>query len=133
MANPLQYSYLENPMDRGAWWVPVLGIAKSWTQPKQFSMHTRLLNLLQTALLPQRFMQTHVIKQFLSRPLMNPMLLSLNGQLSPFILMDISIWTQLNPSLLLIFLKIFIDLFGCFGFQLQHVGSLVVACQLSQC
>ena len=24
--NPLQYSHLENPMDRGAWWV-----AKSWT------------------------------------------------------------------------------------------------------
>ena len=42
MANPLQYSYLENPMDRGAWWVPVLGIAKSWTQPKQFSMHKSL-------------------------------------------------------------------------------------------
>ena len=21
--NPLQYSYLENPMDRGAWWAPV--------------------------------------------------------------------------------------------------------------
>ena len=62
MANPLQYSYLENPMDRGAWWVAVLGTAKSWTQPKQFSMHTHLLNLLQTALLPQRFMQTHVIK-----------------------------------------------------------------------
>ena len=25
---PLQYSYLENPMDRGAWWATVLGIAK---------------------------------------------------------------------------------------------------------
>ena len=29
--NPLQYSYLENPMDRGAWWATVHGIAKSWT------------------------------------------------------------------------------------------------------
>ena len=29
---PLQYSCLENPMDRGAWWaVAVQGIAKSWT------------------------------------------------------------------------------------------------------
>ena len=28
---PLQYSCLENPMDRGAWWATVHGIAKSWT------------------------------------------------------------------------------------------------------
>ena len=27
----LQYSCLENPMDRGAWWVTVHGVAKSWT------------------------------------------------------------------------------------------------------
>ena len=26
---PLQYSYLENPMDRGAWWATVHGAAKS--------------------------------------------------------------------------------------------------------
>ena len=30
--NPLQYSYLENSMDRGAWWVTVHEIAKSWTR-----------------------------------------------------------------------------------------------------
>ena len=29
--NPLQYSCLENPMDRGAWWATVHGVAKSWT------------------------------------------------------------------------------------------------------
>ena len=29
--NPLCHSCLENPMDRGAWWVKVHGIAKSWT------------------------------------------------------------------------------------------------------
>ena len=29
--NPLQYSCLENPMDRGAWWTTVPGIEKSWT------------------------------------------------------------------------------------------------------
>ena len=29
--NPLQYSYLENLMDRGAWWATVRGVAKSWT------------------------------------------------------------------------------------------------------
>jgi len=27
--NPLQYSCLENCMDRGAWWATVLGVAKS--------------------------------------------------------------------------------------------------------
>ena len=30
--NPLQYSCLENPMDRRAWWATVHGITKSWTQ-----------------------------------------------------------------------------------------------------
>ena len=29
--NPLQYSCLENPMDRGAWWATVHGVSKSWT------------------------------------------------------------------------------------------------------
>ena len=30
--NPLQYSCLENPMDRGAWWATAHGVAKSQTQ-----------------------------------------------------------------------------------------------------
>ena len=30
--NPLQYSCLENPMDGGAWWPTVHGVAKSRTQ-----------------------------------------------------------------------------------------------------
>ena len=29
--NPLQYSCLENPMDRGAWWATVHGVTKSQT------------------------------------------------------------------------------------------------------
>ena len=29
--SPLQYSCLENPMDRGAWWVIVHGVTKSQT------------------------------------------------------------------------------------------------------
>ena len=28
---PLQYSCLENPMDRGAWWAAVRGVAESRT------------------------------------------------------------------------------------------------------
>ena len=31
MAPPLQYSCLENPMDGGAWWAAVHGVAKSRT------------------------------------------------------------------------------------------------------
>ena len=40
--NPLQYSCLENPMDRGAWRAAVHGLAKSQTRLKQLSMHTRM-------------------------------------------------------------------------------------------
>ena len=29
--NPLEYSYLENPMNRGAWWATVQRVAKSLT------------------------------------------------------------------------------------------------------
>ena len=29
--NPLQYSFLENPTDAGAWQATVHGVAKSWT------------------------------------------------------------------------------------------------------
>ena len=36
--NPLQYSLLRNPMDRGAWWATVHGLQKSRTW---LSMHTR--------------------------------------------------------------------------------------------
>ena len=32
--NPLQYSYLENPMDRRAWQAIVPRVVKSWTQLK---------------------------------------------------------------------------------------------------
>ena len=35
--NPLQYSFLENPMDRGAWWAAVHGVAKSRTQLSDFT------------------------------------------------------------------------------------------------
>ena len=39
--NPLQYSCLENPMDRRAWWATVHRVAKSRTQLKQFSRHAQ--------------------------------------------------------------------------------------------
>ena len=36
--NPLQYSCLENPLDRDAWWAAVRGVAQSQTQLKWLSM-----------------------------------------------------------------------------------------------
>ena len=37
--NRLQYSYLENPLDTGAWWAAVHGVAQSQTWLKRVSMH----------------------------------------------------------------------------------------------
>ena len=34
---PLQYSYLENPVDGGAWWATVNGVGKSQTQLSDFT------------------------------------------------------------------------------------------------
>ena len=57
--NPLQYSCLENPMNREAWWVTVHGVAKSWTRLKWLSTHARhevtlslFKNSKQTVLIP---------------------------------------------------------------------------------
>ena len=36
--NPLQYSCLKNSMDRGAWWVTVHGVTKSWTRLSDFTL-----------------------------------------------------------------------------------------------
>ena len=51
--NPLQYSCLESPVDRGALQTSVHGVAKSWTQLKQLSIAQTLFNSLS------------IIKQFL--------------------------------------------------------------------
>ena len=39
---PLQYSYLENSVERGAWWAAVHGIAKSRTRLRDQHFHFRL-------------------------------------------------------------------------------------------
>ena len=39
-SNPLQYSCLEDVMDRGAWRAAVQGVARHWTGLKRLSMHT---------------------------------------------------------------------------------------------
>ena len=44
--NPLQYSCLENPKDRGAWQATVHGVAESRTRLKQLGIHACTLYLL---------------------------------------------------------------------------------------
>ena len=41
--NPLQYSYLGNPMARGAWQAIVHGVAKRWTQLTLSVCQSRML------------------------------------------------------------------------------------------
>ena len=38
----LQYSCLENPGDRGAWWAAVCGVAQSWTRLKLLSSSSEM-------------------------------------------------------------------------------------------
>ena len=40
---PLQYSYLENSMDRGAWRATVHGVAKSWTRLSNSHTHMKVI------------------------------------------------------------------------------------------
>ena len=54
---PLQYSCLENPMDRGAWWAAVHGVAKSRIQLKRLSTHiadTRVTHTVFASLVSER-------------------------------------------------------------------------------
>ena len=57
--NPLQYSCLENPMDGGAWWATVHGVAKNWTRLSDFTFtfkQTRVQNFRKSKKLAQHSM-----------------------------------------------------------------------------
>ena len=41
--NPIQYSWLANPMDGGAWWATVHGVAKSRTRLSDFTFFQTFL------------------------------------------------------------------------------------------
>ena len=45
--NPLQYSCLGNPMDRGVWWATVHRVTNNWTRMKWFSSQTKALIFIQ--------------------------------------------------------------------------------------
>ena len=54
--NPLQYSCLENPMDGGAWWAIVHGVAKSWTWLSDFTHSLTHENLIKS----NQFVNVHL-------------------------------------------------------------------------
>ena len=64
--NPLQYSCLENPMDRGAWWATVnrvCRVAKSQTRLKQLSMHACVIHGLCTFLIIKKEKFKELVKK----------------------------------------------------------------------
>ena len=56
--SPLQYSCLENLMNRGAWWATVCGVAKSRTWLKQLGTHAAARNMTQPRKLRPKEMKT---------------------------------------------------------------------------
>ena len=51
--NPLQYSCLENPIEGGAWWATVHGVAKSRTRLSDFtSLHFMYVSAIGFSCLP---------------------------------------------------------------------------------
>ena len=44
--NSFQYSCLENPTDRGAWWATVQRVTKSWTQLKRLNTAWHIVYIL---------------------------------------------------------------------------------------
>ena len=64
--NLVQYSCLENPMDRAAWYATVHRVTESWTQLKQFSMH-ECIHFSQHCLLKRLLSPHHVFLALLSK------------------------------------------------------------------
>ena len=68
--NPLQYSCLENPMDRGGWWATVHGMARRWTQLKWLNTHTEIIGneIHSWTCMLQSFTDLHLILPLLPFP-----------------------------------------------------------------
>ena len=78
--NPLQYSCLENPMDGGAWWATVQGVAKSRTWLSNWT--TKTIPLMQPSLASSSLLSLN----FLTRWLLSwyTVYLSVYGHLLPW-------------------------------------------------
>ena len=55
-SNPLQYSCLENYMDKGVWWAVVNGVTKNWTRLSNLDIDSTLVH---TTPPPHTHMCTH--------------------------------------------------------------------------
>ena len=58
--NPLQYSCLENPRERGAWWAAVYGVAQSWTWLKRLSSSSSSSDYHRSAQIQFIFVEHHL-------------------------------------------------------------------------
>ena len=72
--NPLQYSYLENPINRGAWWATDHGIAKSWTGLSNSRTHTHTHVHMHTHAHTHMCTHTHTCTHTQRRVYINPSL-----------------------------------------------------------
>ena len=63
-SNPLQYYFLENPMDGEAWWATVHGVAvaKSWTRLSDFT-HSQCVMQKSLALYTLSYVHHHSLSQ----------------------------------------------------------------------
>ena len=75
--NPLQYSCLENPMDRGAWWATVHGVTKSRTLLSDF---TFTFNVLITTFHKMIHFQIYINKSVLNKYSLEGLMLKLKLQ-----------------------------------------------------
>ena len=112
--NPLQCSCLENPRDGGAWWAAVYGVAQSRIWLKPFSSSSSIHFWRSRLYLPQLWL----VK-----------IPSSSGSLFYFQLR----WKLCVDLWCLSFLKKYLFTFGCIGYQLWHMSSLVVALGLQSC
>ena len=62
--NPLHYSWLENPIDRGAWQATVHSFAKSWTQLKWLNNHTGIHTKMCIYHMQSNFLTEHTCTQY---------------------------------------------------------------------
>ena len=73
--NPLQYSCLENPMDRGAWWATVHGVAMSQdiTEHTHTHTHTHPLSLTDLGIRMYTSVENLYFVYHIAKPCLSPL------------------------------------------------------------
>ena len=61
--NPLQYSYLEDPMGRGAWRALIHRVAQSWTQLSDFHYSLTIIRVVENDHQAVRNYEVHIFKE----------------------------------------------------------------------